>query len=129
MKELIIQAAVINVCNQFCLFPLRHISQKFGVDHMLQLFFDLQIHRHVFLDRTGNVRQIGFTSIVKQTGKCRLWQIVSRSCLMAALDAVLTYRKKLWEMPVCPRHHRQGMCNILNSYFILFRLKGIKVNL
>ena len=65
----------------------------------------------------------------KQTGKCRLWQIVSRSCLMAALDAVLTYRKKLWEMPVCPRHHRQGMCNILNSYFILFRLKGIKVDL
>ena len=27
-EELIIQAAVINVCNQFCLFPLRHISQK-----------------------------------------------------------------------------------------------------
>lgn len=36
---------------------------------------------------------------MKQTGKCRLWQIVSRSCLTAALDAVLTYRKNCGKCP------------------------------
>ena len=128
MIKFIVQKGIIHEPD-LIFFLLCNTAQVFTENGIQKAFFNGTVFGKVLFDRTGNVRQISFTCIMKQTGQSCPRAEISGQSFLAAFDAVLGYRMKYGEMAVRPGHKRKGMGNIFYENILRPGIKRGKMNL
>ena len=111
------------IIQDFIVDLLPHSALIFGEVGKVEFFqdffhnpaFDLKVVAQVRLDRTYDIRDVRFAGVVKETGKLKFSGPASGFGLCGAVERVLCYGIKIFQVSPTPAHQAQGMGNVLDA--------------